>query len=308
MTAAAGLTERLVTVAGLRTRTLEAGSHGPAIVFLHALDFARGGLCHSALAWELNLPALGEEFRAIAFDAPGHGRADLPKEPESYAFEAQVRRLRGVLETLGVQRAHLVGHDQGAMTAVRLAFEAPELVASCTVVDSPSVAPAGDADANLTLAAPLRPLYSRRGQRWILSRLSYTPHHAGTGRFLDEAVETAASAAFTEATRQMTAADAASRFRRSLARLRTDTFVRMRDRGLPVPTLLVWGNQDPISPPAFAQSTFALIAARQPVTQLRLINRAGYLPFREQPDIFNAVVRGFVRTVEHLTGTRATTT
>src|SRR5262249_62120724 len=47
----AGLPDKFVTVAGIRTRYLEAGSRGPVIVLAHNLDFARGGFCPNALAW-----------------------------------------------------------------------------------------------------------------------------------------------------------------------------------------------------------------------------------------------------------------
>jgi hypothetical protein len=50
-----------------------------------------------------------------------------------------------------------------------------------------------------------------------------------------------------------------------------------------------------MSPISFAQALFELIAPGQPITQLRVINQAGYLSFREQPAIFNAMLTGFVR-------------
>ena len=266
------------------------------IVFIHGGLFADNGFCANACAWELNLPALATDFRVLAFDALGHGRTGTPTENADYSCEGVIRHLQGFLSEMGVRRAHLVGHDEGGLAAINLTAAAPELVVSCTIVDSPTVAPIGDSDTNLTLVGHPAPRYGARSQRWVLERQSFTPHHIALGRYLDEAVAIAELSEFQDRQRRL-AEDAAlaRQVRRSLNKMRADSFARYANPGVPVPVQLIWGHQDRMSPVAFAQSLFELMAPGQKVTQLRVINQAGYLPFREQASVFNAILAGFVR-------------
>jgi len=62
-------------------------------------------------------------------------------------------------------------------------------------------------------------------------------------------------------------------------------------RGIKVPTLLVWGANDKLSPPANADKLNDAIAGSRKV----LIDKAGHYPFIEHPDQFNAAVREFLK-------------
>lgn len=291
--------ERYVDVAGVRTRCFVAGSGGPTLVLLHATDFGEDGVCHNALAWEFVLPALAPGMRVIAFDAPGHGRSGPPAGDEGYGLPGLVAHARGVIEALAVGPVHLVGHDEGGMVALRLAFEAPQLLASCGIVAGAAAAPAGDPLSNLTLSAPLEPRFSRPGQAWVLERLSFTPHHVTAGGFLDEAVAAARGEGFRAARARLAEGGVHGKVARpSLARARVANWKALREQGLPVPTVLIWGANDPLSPMQNALSLFGLIAPGQRIAQLRFIGRAGTMPFREQPAAFNEILGGFIRALE----------
>jgi len=56
-----------------------------------------------------------------------------------------------------------------------------------------------------------------------------------------------------------------------------------------VPTLLIWGEQDGLVPPAFGEAYQALI----PGSRLVVLPSAGHAPFDEQKDAFLAAFRGF---------------
>ena len=62
-------------------------------------------------------------------------------------------------------------------------------------------------------------------------------------------------------------------------------------RGIKAPTILVWGANDKISPPANADKLNAAIKDSRKV----LIDRAGHYPFLEHPDKFNQVVMEFLK-------------
>lgn len=95
--------------------------NGSPVVLLH------GGLGHSG-NWGYQVPALvAAGHRAILIDSRGHGRSTRDQRP--YSYELMGTDLLAVLDTLGVERAALVGWSDGACTALVLARRAPERVA-----------------------------------------------------------------------------------------------------------------------------------------------------------------------------------
>jgi len=289
------MSEKFVTVSGLKTRYVEEGSGPATIVLIHGGALTDPGYCPSATVWEHNIAGLSKNARVLAYDAPGHGGSEAPKEDQDYSYDGLVRHARGFLDATGVKKAHLVGHDEGAMIALRLAFEAPEQVASLTIVASPAIAPAGDADINFALMGRPYPLYSEVSQRWLLSRTSYTDHHLRAGRWMEEAAKAAQSDAFRALRAKLTEGKLGAQVKASLAKLKANNYVRFRETGVSVPTLMVWGNDDPLSPVPFAVSLFEIVSAKQPLTQIRILNQAGSMPFREQAPAFDAAVGSFVR-------------
>jgi pimeloyl-ACP methyl ester carboxylesterase len=96
----------------------------PSIVFVH------GWTC-AAEFWKLQVEALKGERHLIAFDLRGHGQSERPRDRD-YTIETFARDLDSVLESFVPEgeRAMLVGHSLGAMTIVAWAGEHPEKVDS----------------------------------------------------------------------------------------------------------------------------------------------------------------------------------
>jgi pimeloyl-ACP methyl ester carboxylesterase len=96
---------------------LEAGVGKP-ILMLHGL----GGTKASFLP---TVAALAPSFRTIAVDLLGFGDSDKPLGA-SYAPEFQARALVQLLDSLELERAHVIGHSMGGRVALELGFRAPE--------------------------------------------------------------------------------------------------------------------------------------------------------------------------------------
>lgn len=108
---------------GRRLAWREAGSGAPALL-LHCT------LAHSG-AWSGVMARLSDRLAMRAPDLPGHGRTDL--DPDRLPQE---QALADALALPPADRpAHVIGHSFGGTVALRLAFEAPERVASLTLVD-----------------------------------------------------------------------------------------------------------------------------------------------------------------------------
>jgi pimeloyl-ACP methyl ester carboxylesterase len=96
------------------------GSGSP-VILLH------GGLGHSG-NWGYQVPALVRSgYRTILIDSRGHGRSTRDERP--YTYELMASDVAAVMDTLGIQKAALVGWSDGACTALVLASGVPERVA-----------------------------------------------------------------------------------------------------------------------------------------------------------------------------------
>ncbi len=104
---------------------------GPLVLLLH-------GFPQSADAWGAVLPRLAAEgFRAVAPDQRGYSPGARPVEVEAYALPHLVGDVLGLLDALGADRAHLVGHDWGAAVAWQVAARCPARVRTLTAVSVP---------------------------------------------------------------------------------------------------------------------------------------------------------------------------
>jgi pimeloyl-ACP methyl ester carboxylesterase len=98
---------RQVEANGIQYSLIDEGE-GPPVVLLH-------GFPDTASLWRHQIPALvAAGFRAVAPDLRGRGQTQAPPRVEDYALAGMVADVAALLDTLGIDRAHLVGHDFGA--------------------------------------------------------------------------------------------------------------------------------------------------------------------------------------------------
>ena len=95
---------------------------GPSVMLLH-------GFPDTGRLWRHQVPALAKAgFCVVVPDLRGCGRSDKPAEVEAYAFANLVADVLGVLDHLGIDRAHVIGHDWGAALGWVIAAVAPARV------------------------------------------------------------------------------------------------------------------------------------------------------------------------------------
>jgi len=92
---------------------------GPDVVMIHGVA--------SNLALWLNIQrALAEEFRVTTYDLRGHGYSDMP--PSGYTSADMAADLNALLDYLGIEQAHLVGHSFGGLVALHYTVFYPKRV------------------------------------------------------------------------------------------------------------------------------------------------------------------------------------
>ena len=82
------------------------------------------------------MQALKSNYRVIAIDGLGVGLSDAPSSVEAYRLEPMAEQLMTLLDELGEQSVHLVGHDWGGVFAGGLAQRYPDRVKSLTIMSA----------------------------------------------------------------------------------------------------------------------------------------------------------------------------
>ncbi|GAB3491106.1 alpha/beta fold hydrolase [Amycolatopsis cihanbeyliensis] len=81
-----------------------------------------------------NIPAFAERYRVVAQDLPGSNREGVPAAPGPYSTRELVADSIGILDELGIERAHVVALSFGGMIAQWLAIDHPERVERLSIV------------------------------------------------------------------------------------------------------------------------------------------------------------------------------
>lgn len=141
-----------IKVDGIRLAIREAG-HGDPVVLLH-------GFPELSYSWRHQLPVLAEAgYRAIAPDLRGYGDSDRPLGVDAYGVPALVGDVVGLIDALGYDRVHLVGHDWGGGLAWAAAALYPQRVRSLVIANAPH--PVASAEARREDAA-------QRAKSWYM--------------------------------------------------------------------------------------------------------------------------------------------
>jgi pimeloyl-ACP methyl ester carboxylesterase len=119
---------------GIRTNYLEAGSGDETVLLIHG----SGPGVTSYANWRLVMPALAEHFRVLAPDMVGFGYSDRPAGVD-YGLSTWADQTVGLMDALGIQKAHLVGNSFGGAIALRIAAQHPDRVGKLVLMGSMGV-------------------------------------------------------------------------------------------------------------------------------------------------------------------------
>jgi aminoacrylate hydrolase len=107
---------------GELTLNVEERGNGPAFIFIPGLV----GLLN---AWEFQMAEFSARYRCISFDHRGAGDSDKP--PDSYSTAAIARDVIGLMDTLGIEKAHVAGTSTGGTVLQHLAIDHPDRLRAC---------------------------------------------------------------------------------------------------------------------------------------------------------------------------------
>ncbi len=116
-----------LSVGGHHFALVEQGK-GEAVVLIH-------GITTFSFIWRKPLPFLPDNKRVVAYDLLGCGGSDMPLDVD-YSLNGHTERLLKMLQQLGIERVHLVGHDVGGGIAQIFAVQHPEMVIDLCLINS----------------------------------------------------------------------------------------------------------------------------------------------------------------------------
>jgi pimeloyl-ACP methyl ester carboxylesterase len=269
-------TTETVTVAGVRSPVIQAGPGGQpeAVVFVH-------GNPGPASDWRGLLTQVGEFGRAVAPDMPGYGDADKPQD-FPYTIDGYAEHLAGVLDGLGISRAHLVLHDFGGPWGLAWAVRHPDMFASATLIDT-GVGPdyKWHQYARIWRTPGVGELFlltaNRPGFRMLLSRENPRLSTAAIDRIYDASRGWPTKRAILRLYR----ATPASAMRGPIEALHE----------LDRPALVLWGTDDAYLPWRIAERQQLAF----PSARIELLEGLGHWPFHEDPARVAELVLPFLR-------------
>jgi pimeloyl-ACP methyl ester carboxylesterase len=269
---------------GLHVRLLAAGTgRAPPLLLLHG-----GGFDAADFSYRYAIEPLARRRPVLAFDWPGYGGSDKPNH--RYDLDYYARFLSHLMDSLGIQRAALVGTSMGGGAALSFALCSPERVEKLVLVASYGLGkdiPHGRLGYFLVhapLAADLVYVLLRRSRRALRSglRIMVCDPRVVSNELVDEARRLLHQPASGRAFRSFRKSEVGWRG------LKTDLSDRLGE--VAAPTLLVHGDRDRVVPVEWARRAHE----RLPDSELRVLRGCGHWPPRECPDTFNRVVTDFL--------------
>ncbi len=252
---------------------------GTPLVFVH--EFA--GDCWS---WQPQVRFFSRRYRTIAFNARGYPPSDVPLEPKAYSQQQAADDIKGVLDHLGIERAHVCGLSMGGYATLHFGLSYPERARSLVVAGAGYGSDKGNthrADSDLVARrletegmASVAEFYGRGPTRVQFMEKDPT----GWQEFRDRlAAGSAAGHALTL---------------RGVQMLRPSVYdLGDRMAKLEVPTLVMTGDEDePCLEPGIYMKRKIMTAG------LVVLPKAGHAINLEEPDLFNRAVLDFLTAVD----------
>jgi 3-oxoadipate enol-lactonase len=221
--------------------------------------------------WDDQVPAWSRRYRVIRYDHRGHGASAAPRA--EYGFDQLGRDALGVLDALGIEKAHWCGLSMGGMTGMWLLTHAPERI---------------DRAALANTAAHM-------GPRELWDGRIRTAERGGMEALVEPTLERWFPAHFRESApavmarmRAMVLRTPVAGYQGCCAAIR-DMDQREAIKGIDKPVLVIVGARDPATTPADG----ALIASSIPGAEMVTLD-AGHLSNVERPAEFTAAVAQFL--------------
>jgi pimeloyl-ACP methyl ester carboxylesterase len=259
----------------------EEAGEGTPLVFVH--EFAG-----EARSWHLQVRFFARRYRTIAYNARGYPPSDVPDDPKAYSQDQAADDIRGLLDALGIKKAHVCGLSMGGYATLHFGLRYPERALSLVVAGAGYGSVAGEREKFRRDVEETAMRFERDGMKAVAEFYTKGPTRvqfmdkdpAGWQEFYDMfCAQSAKGHALTMRGVQMT--------RPSVYELEAEM------ERLTVPTLIMTGDEDE---PCLDPGIF--MKRKIPSSALVVMPKAGHTINLEDPDAFNRAVLDFLTAVD----------
>ena len=255
----------------------EEAGHAVPMIFVH--EFAG-----EARSWEPQVRFFRRRYRTITFNARGYPPSDVPEDPAAYSQRHAVEDIRGVLDHLKIDKAHVVGLSMGGYAALHFGLVYPERALSLVVAGAGYGSKPEERETFGRDCAALADRFEREPMDKVAAMYAMGPARV---QFRDK--DPQGWEQFCELLKRQSAKGHALTMRR--VQIMRESIYELGDRmaRLTVPTLIVTGDEDDpcLEPALYMKRTI-------PTAGLLIIPRSGHTINLEEPDLFNRHVLDFV--------------
>jgi len=236
------------------------------------------GVLMSTASWGLQTPVLSQRYRLLLYDCRGMWKSEHPPGPYSMAQHAD--DLAALLDALGIEEAHIGGISYGAEVSMAFALQYPQHTRSLILSSAVS-----HSDAVLAGLIGSWIAAAQRKDAELLYQVSYPLNFSDAYIAANRAAIEAAAERY-----KLLDMDAVLELFRCFERMNLTAELHR----IHVPTLVMVGEQDMLKPRKYSE----IIAREIPGAKLVVVPNAGHALCLEQPQVFNALVLGFLATLE----------
>jgi 3-oxoadipate enol-lactonase len=244
----------------------------PVVIFIHGFPLNKS-------MWDLQLEALKDEYRVIAYDIRGHGGSDAGRE--DFSMDIFANDLISFMDSLKIRKAVVCGLSMGGYIALNAIGKYPERFEALILSDTQYIADTPEARENRLVAIENIKKYGLEDYAKESIKNLFAP-----GSLLSKETEVAS-------VREMIVNTSKLSIYNSLHALAIRKETSGILSGIKIPVLILVGEEDKITPPEIAESMHKKITG----SQLNIIENAGHLSNLENPFEFNYQVRKFLTTV-----------
>jgi 4,5:9,10-diseco-3-hydroxy-5,9,17-trioxoandrosta-1(10),2-diene-4-oate hydrolase len=274
------MTERTIRVGARRIFLTEAG-RGPVLLMLHGGGPGASGVSN----YSRNIEALARHFRVVVPDMPGYGKSTKGVD-RGDPFGDLATSMLGMLDALGIGRAHVMGNSLGGACALRMALERPKAIGRLVLMGP------GGVDTTRQLPTPglKRLLNYYKGEGPTLEKL--TAFIRGDLIYDGSLVpQTVIQERFQASIDPEVVASPPLLGPKGIPQFRKIDFTRdPRLKSVQAPTLVLWGTEDKVNRPSGAHS----LQRRMQNCDVYLYSKTGHWVQWERADEFNAAVLAFL--------------
>jgi pimeloyl-ACP methyl ester carboxylesterase len=276
------LYSQTLLIDGIKIHFVEAGEGRP-LLFLHGL----GGSWED---WAANLQSFAPSYRAMAIDFPGFGDSDKPQV--DYCIEWLTGMVEKFLEERKLDRVSIVGHSMGALVALNAAVKVNSRVQKLIVADV-----VGMEDKAEFLSYALTKKIMGPDSRWEpIEGVMRDQFKVMIEMFIKVQRPKTSKEFFQSAPKSPVTGNPLLPMTPAVQMCASilDFDIRPKLAFIPQPTLILWGEKDPVAPPRGA----VYLKGKLPHATLTILEGCGHSPMQEQPARFDREVWKFLRAEE----------